>query len=128
MPRWPLFLRPRRRAGPARVMIAISLSVYSRSRSASVQRSVTCGGALLEHVAAVGAVHQQANDVRVGEERAAVGVVGAHDDAPRIFDQQIPLQADRPLQGVDERFVAVLDRRDAAAGFHFDVVAVPLAF
>src|ERR1700750_2790143 len=30
VPRWPLFFRPSRRAGPARVMMAISPSVFSR--------------------------------------------------------------------------------------------------
>ena len=30
-------------------------------------------------------------------------MIGAHHHAPRIFDQQVPLQADRPLQGVDQR-------------------------
>ena len=109
-------------------MMAISLSVYSRSRSASVERSATLRWTLLEHVPAVRAVHQQANDLRVGQKRAAVRMIGAHHHAPRIVDQQIPFQPDRPLQRVDERLVAVLDRRDAAAGFHFGVAAEPLAF
>ena len=56
----------------------------------------------LQHFLAVGAVHQQLHDLGIGQERAAVGVVGAHGDAPRVLDEQIPLQPDRPLQGVDE--------------------------
>ena len=43
-PRWPLRSSPSIRAGPARVMMAISFSVYSRVMSASVQRSRTDSG------------------------------------------------------------------------------------
>ena len=45
-PKWPLCARPRILAGPARVMIAISPSVYSRSKSANVERSETLSGHL----------------------------------------------------------------------------------
>ena len=75
---------------------------------------------------AVAAVHQQGDDLRVGEERAAVGVVGAQGDLPGVVDAQEPLQADRPLQGVDGVLVLVGDRHDAAAGLQLDVVAEPL--
>ena len=62
----------------------------------------------------------------IGQERAAVGVVGAQRDPPGVVHAQEPLQADRPLQGVDEVFVVVSDRHDAAARLQLDVVADPL--
>ena len=54
-------------------------------------------------------------------------MVGAHGHAPGIVHQQIPLQTDRPLQGMHEALVLVGDGHDAAAGFHFDVGVVPFA-
>ena len=63
----------------------------------------------------------------VGEERAAVGVVGAHADPPGVVDAEVPLQADGPLQGMDEVLVIVRDRDHAAAGFELDVTHVALS-
>jgi hypothetical protein len=86
------------------------------------------GRAFLEHISTIGAIHEQPNYLRVGEKRTAVGMIRAHYNAPRIFDQQIPFQADRPLERMDERVVAVLNRRDPAARFHFRVAAEPFSF
>ena len=107
-------------------MMAISDSVYSRSRSASTLCSRTLAGTVLSMSCAVGPVHEQPDDLRVGQERAAVGVVGAHHDSPGILDQQVPFQPDRPLPGVDHARVLVFDRHDAAAGLHLGVAAEPL--
>ena len=127
-PRWPLLLEAQnpRRAGAGDdgdfVQRVFAVEVGERASAREPARvhvlSMSC---------AVGAVHQQADDLRIGQERAAVGMVGAHHHAPGVFDQQVPLQPDRPLQRMDERLVPVLDRRDAAAGFHFGVAAEPLA-
>ena len=81
----------------------------------------------LQNVLPIGAIHQQANDLRIGQERAAVGMVGAHHHSPRIVHQQIPFEPDGPLQRMHQRFVLVLDGRDAAARFHFGIAAEPLA-
>ena len=64
--------------------------------------------------------------MRIPVERSAVGMIGGEEDAPGIVDQQEQLQADRPLQRVDEALVAILERNDAAAGIALDVHHDPL--
>ena len=54
-------------------------------------------------------------------------MIRAHHDAPGIFHQQVPLQADGPLQRMDQALVLVFDRRDAAARLHFGIARKPLA-
>ena len=125
-PRCPLRDSPSIRAGPARVMIAISARLYCRSRSLSRRPFADSRRQGRDDLAAIGAVHQEADDLGVGEERSAVGMVSAHRDPPRIVDAEIPLQPDGPLPGVDQARVLVFDRRDAAAGLLLDVIAVPL--
>ena len=63
----------------------------------------------------------------IRQERAAVGMVGANHDPPRVVDHQVPFQADRPLPGVNQAGVLVFDRRDAAACLELGVAAEPLA-
>ena len=100
--------------------------MYSRVSSPRPVRRRTRSGRRFERVGAQAPVHQQGDDLRVGQERAAVGVVGAQRDPPGVVDAEEPFQADRPLQGVDEVLVAVRDRHDAAAGLHLDVEVDPL--
>ena len=80
----------------------------------------------LQDILPIGSIHQQADDLRVGQERPAVGMIGAHDHSPGIFDQQVPFQPDGPLQSMHQALVAVLDRRDATAGLQFRIDAEPL--
>jgi len=55
-------------------MIAISFSEYSRSSpSSSADRALVRAADL---ILPEGAIHQQADQLRIGQERAAVGVVG----------------------------------------------------
>ena len=61
----------------------------------------------------------------IRQERAAVGVVGAHHDPPGIVDHQVPFQPDRPLPGVDQARVLVFDRHDAATGLHSVSLLIP---
>ena len=46
------------------------------------------------------AVHEQADEARIAEERAAVGVVGGQHEPPRVAAEQEQLEADAPLQRV----------------------------
>ena len=80
-----------------------------------------------QHVVAVAAVHQQADQLRIHREGRAIRMVGGEEDAPGILDQQEQLQPDRPLQRVDEIAVAVAERHQAAAALALDVHAEPLA-
>ena len=127
-PRWPLSRSPSSRAGPARVMIAISSSVYSRSRS-SPQHGAP--HRLLVHppdlLVAELAVHQQADQARIAQERAAVGVVGREHEPPRVAAEQEQLQADPPLQRVHVVALAVGERDDPAAGLDLGVGVDPAA-
>ncbi len=75
----------------------------------------------LQNFLAVGVVHEQLDNLRVGEEGAAVRVVGTQRDAPRILHQQIPFQTDGPLQCVDKALLFIGNGHDTAAGFHFRV-------
>ena len=120
--------RPSSRAGPARVMIAISSSVYSRSRSSSstvrwIARLVRPAQLLVAELA----VHQQADQPRVAEERAAVRVVGREHEPPRVAAQQEQLEPDAPLQRVHVVLLAVGERHDPAAGLDLGVGVHPLA-
>src|SRR5260370_6958090 len=73
----------------------------------------------------VGPVHEQLPDFGIGQKGAAVGMVRAHGHAPWVLDEQVPFQANGPLQGVYEALVLVFDWHDAAAGFHFGVDVSP---
>ena len=81
----------------------------------------------LQHLAAVVPAHQQGDNLGVGDERSAVGVVGAHRHSPRVAHQQVPFEADGPLQGVDEGLFAVRDRHDAAPALALGLAVEPLA-
>lgn len=76
---------------------------------------------------AVGAVHEQPDDLRIGQKGAPIGMVGAHHDPPGILHHEVPFETDGPLQAVNETFVFVFDGSDAATGFHFGVGAEPFA-
>ena len=62
------------------------------------------------------AVHEQADQPRVAEERAAVRVIGREDEPPRVTAQQEQLEPDPPLERVHIVLLAVGERDDAAAG------------
>ncbi len=61
------------------------------------------------------AVHQQGEQIRIGRERRAVGMVRREEHARRIADQQEQLEADRPLDRVVEIAGPVVVRHDPAA-------------
>ena len=44
------------------------------------------------------AIHEQTDDSRIGEEGAAVGMVGGQHDPPGVLDDQVPFEANGPLQ------------------------------
>ena len=54
-------------------------------------------------------------------------MIGRQVHAPGIVDEQQQLEADRPLDGIDQVMVAVDVRHDAAAGLVLDVEVAPLA-
>ena len=83
-------------------MIAISESVYWRSRSREDDALLRLGRQLLDLLLPELGVHQQLDDLRVPPEAAAVGVIGRQEDPPGIVDEQQQLQSDRPLHGVDQ--------------------------
>ena len=60
-----------------------------------------------------------------GEGRA-IGMIGGQEDAPGIADQEEELEADGPLQGIDEILVAIAEGHQAAAAVAFDIHADPL--
>jgi len=70
---------------------------------------------------AEGTVAEQADQVRIGGERAAVGMIGRQEDSRRVVDHQEQLQADRPLQRVDELPIAIAERDRPAPRFAFDI-------
>ena len=52
-------------------------------------------------------------------------MISTHHDLPRIVHHQVPLEANRPLQRVDEVFVLEIDRRNSTARLQFRVRAIP---
>ena len=80
-----------------------------------------------QHFFAARPVHEQGDDFRIGQKRAAVRMIGAHRDPPRVIDEQIPFEPNGPLQRVDAAFVFVRDWDDAAACFQFCIAREPLA-
>ena len=111
------------RAGAARVMIAISYSVYSRVDRSAARQSLPPPVDAGQLLVAEAAVHQQPDQVRVGGERAAVGVVGGQEHAPRV---PISRNSSRPIahcSALTKFAVAVAERHDAAAGVALDVHA-----
>ena len=52
-------------------------------------------------------------------------MIGTHHDLPRIVHHQIPLEANRPLQRVNEVFVFKVNRRNSTARLQFRVRAIP---
>ena len=73
------------------------------------------------------AVHQQADQARVAEERTAVGVIGRQHEPPRVAAEQEQLEADPPLQRVHVVALAVGERHDPAAGLGLGVGVDPAA-
>ena len=59
--------------------------------------------------------------MRIASERCAVGMIGGQKNSPRIVDAQKYFQAYRPLQRIDEIFVAIMKRHHAATRIAFDV-------
>ena len=81
-------------------MMAISESEYCAvqvSKHAFLEHRLR--GRDLEYILTVGPdpIRSRMISADRSQERPAVGVVRAHDDSPWILDQQVPLQADRPL-------------------------------
>ena len=52
-------------------------------------------------------------------------MIGAHGNPPRIVDQQVPFETDRPLQRMNKTTVAVSDRNNATTAFQFHISAEP---
>src|SRR5690349_17039989 len=74
----------------------------------------------------IGAIHQQANELGVRHERAAIRMVGRENQAPWIGGQEKELEADGPLERGDGAPVPVLVRDDAASRLELDVDVRPL--
>ena len=66
-------------------------------------------------------VHQQADDLWVRQKAATVRMIGAHYYLPWIVNQQVPLESDRPLHGVDEILVLVVNRCHPTTRFNFGI-------
>ena len=128
MPRWPLSRSPSRRAGARagddRDLVERVLAVEPVGQRGAPDRPLVCAAHL---VLAEGTVHQQADQLRVGQERAAVGVVGGQHHLPGIAAQQEQLEPDSPLQGVDVVAGPVGVGHDPAPGLDLGVVVDPLA-
>ena len=73
------------------------------------------------------AVHEQADQPRVAEERAAVRVVGREHQPPRVAAEEEQLEPDAPLQRVHVVLLAVGERHDPAARLDLGVGVHPLA-
>src|SRR4051794_40711037 len=87
-----------RRAGDDRDLVERVLAIEPLGQGGAADRLLV-GAAHL--VLAEGAVHQQADQLRIGEERAAVWMIGREHQLPRILAEQEQLQPDPPLQSVD---------------------------
>ena len=79
--------RPSSRAGAARVRIAISCNVNSRVIDRSAQFAAPPRDAAWQLLSAEAAVHQQADQMRVAGERAAVRMIGRQHHLPRVFER-----------------------------------------
>ena len=126
-PRCPLEVSPSSRAGPARVMMAISYSEYSRVLA--LPEAAVVEGLLvhLRHLLlAELAVHEEADELGIAHERPAVGMVGREHHAPGVLRPQEQLEPDRPLQGIGVDLVLVGERQDPAAALVLDVGVGPL--
>jgi hypothetical protein len=71
---------------------------------------LAAGTYLAQPLAAVSRVHQQADNLWIGEKAGAVGMIGTQGHLPRIFYAEKPFQADGPLHCVDEILFFVFDR------------------
>ena len=96
-PRWPRSFRPSSFAGAARVMVAISLKVYSRVMEGSVVMATASCGIRASGFGARVAAHDECENLRIGREGRAVRMVGREENPPWIVDQQETIQGRRPI-------------------------------
>ena len=117
---------PSRRAGPARVMIAISLRVYSReSPSASALPASSFGFTCLSRSSRTRRSIRSWISAGYERKEPPFGMIGGEHHPPWIRAQQKQLEADRPLQRRYRRLVLEGERHDAAAGLQLDVDVGP---
>ena len=97
--------------------MAISDSVYCRSMSRENDAVARLGRQLRDLLLAELDVHQQAHDLRIAPEAAAVGMIGRQKHLPRVLDEQQQLQPDGPLHGVDQIAIACRRRERCRSRF-----------
>ncbi len=92
-----------------------------------LERAAPADGGMdaVEGRAAEGGVAEELHQMRIGGEVGAVGMVGGEGHPPRVVYREEPLEADRPLPGMDHALLTVGDRQHAAASFEMQVVGHP---
>src|SRR6185436_18726765 len=81
----------------------------------------------LELLVPIGPIHQQADQLGVGEEGSSIGMIGGEHHAPWVGGKQKELETYPPLECRDGRLLPVRIRNDAAAAFQLYVYVHPFA-
>ncbi len=70
--------------------------------------------------------HKPCDNIRVGCEGSAVGMIGCHVDFPRILDQKGEFKSNRPLSCMNSAFASISEGDNSGARLGFYVMVNPL--